>query len=67
MAESAVKAAVRKRFAKRQQMKWTRRGAYLLLQTCTGMLDGTLRPLFEQWHPGLANDNPDSISQAVVA
>ena len=67
MAESTVNAVVSKRFAKRQQMQWTRRGAHLLLQTRTRALNGTLRPLFERWHPGLANDNPDSASQAAVA
>ena len=30
MAESTVNAVVSKRFAKRQQMQWTRRGAHLL-------------------------------------
>jgi len=67
MAESTVNAVVSKRFAKRQQMQWTRRGAHLLLQTRTRALDGTLRPLFERWYPGLANDNPASAGQAAAA
>ena len=67
MAESTVNAVVSKRFAKRQQMQWTRRGAHLLLQTRTRALDGTLRPMFERWHPGLANDNPASAGQAAAA
>ena len=67
MAESTVNAVVSKRFAKRQQMQWTRRGAHLLLQTRTRTLDGTLRPLFERWYPGLANDNPASSGQANAA
>ena len=67
MAESTVNAVVSKRFAKRQQMQWTRRGAHLLLQTRTRALDGTLRHLFERWHPGLANDNPASTGQAAAA
>jgi hypothetical protein len=50
-------AVVSKRFAKRQQMQWTKRGAHLLLQTRTRALDGTLRLLFESWYPGMANDN----------
>ena len=54
-----------KRFAKRRQMQWARRGAPLLLQTRTRALDGMLRPLFDRWHPGQANDNPDSASQVV--
>jgi hypothetical protein len=57
LAESTVNAIISKRFAKRQQMQWTKRGAHLLRQTRTRTLDGTLRPLFEEWYPGLANDN----------
>jgi hypothetical protein len=40
---------------------------HLLLQTRTRTLDGTLRPLFERWYPGLANDNEDGAAQAVAA
>jgi hypothetical protein len=67
LAESTVNAVISKRFAKRQQMQWTKRGAHLLLQTRTRTLDGTLRPLFERWHPGLANDNATGAAQAVAA
>ncbi len=67
MAENMVNAVVSKRFAKRQQMPWTRRGAHLLLQARTRALDGTLWPLFERWYPGLANDNPASAGQAGAA
>lgn len=67
LAESAVNAVISKRFAKRQQMQWTKRGAHLLLQTRTRTLDGTLRPLFERWYPGLANDNGKEAVQAAAA
>jgi len=59
-----VNAVISKRFAKRQQMQWTPRGAHLLLQTRTRTLDGTLRPLFERWYPGLANDNAADAEEA---
>jgi hypothetical protein len=59
LAESSVNAVISKRFAKRQQMRWTKRGAHLLLQTRTRTLDGTLRSLFEEWYPGLGNDNAE--------
>jgi hypothetical protein len=59
LAESTVNALISKRFAKRQQMQWTRRGAHLLLQMRTRTLDDTLRPLFGRWYPGLANDNSE--------
>ncbi|MDA8049045.1 MAG: ISKra4 family transposase [Rhodospirillales bacterium] len=66
LAESAVNAVIGKRFAKRQQMQWTKRGAHLLLQIRTRVLDGTLRFEFERWYPGLANDNTGAI-QATAA
>jgi hypothetical protein len=65
LAESTVNAVISKRFAKRQQMQWTPRGAHLLLQTRTRALDGTLRPLFERWYPGLAaNDAAQPAAEA---
>jgi hypothetical protein len=66
-AEATVNAVVSKRFAKKQQMQWTRRGAHLLLQTRTRTLDGTLRPTFERWFPGLAGNDTDSTIQAEAA
>ena len=62
--EATVNAVVSKRFAKKQQMQWSPRGAHLLLQTRTRTLDGTLRSTFERWYPGLANDNADQTSAA---
>jgi hypothetical protein len=55
--ESTVNAVNGKRFAKRQQMRRTPRGAHLLLQTRTRTLDGTLLPQFERSYPGLAGGN----------
>jgi hypothetical protein len=67
LAESTMNAVIGKRFAKRQQMQWTKRGAHLLMQTRTHTLDGTLSSPFEEWYPGLANDNTDSAVQAAAA
>lgn len=67
LAESTVNAVISKRFAKRQQMQWTKRGAHLLLQTRTRVLDGTLRPVFEKWYPNLANENSAETAQAEAA
>ena len=50
LAEPTVNVVISKRFAKRQQMQWTLRGAHPLLQTRTRALDGSLRPLFERWY-----------------
>ena len=66
LAESTVNTVTSKRFTKRPQMQWTRRGAHLL-QARTRTLDGTPGPLFERWHPGLANDNGNEPTQATAA
>jgi hypothetical protein len=60
--ESAVNRVISRRFAKKQQMQWLKKGAHLLLQTRTKTLDGTLRHLFTRWYPGIAvNDNQISV------
>jgi hypothetical protein len=53
--ESTVNLVVGKRFAKKQQMQWSKAGAHLLLQTRTQTLDGTPRETFRKWYPA-AND-----------
>ena len=56
--ESTVNLVVSKRFAKKQQMQWSKVGAHRLLQTRTKTLNGTLGNLFAQWYPAMAvNDN----------
>jgi hypothetical protein len=58
--ESTVNLVVSRRFAKKQQMQWSKQGAHRLLQTRTKALDGTLRDLFTTWYPAMAaNDNQD--------
>ncbi len=51
VAESTVNQIVSKRFVKKQQMRWTRRGAHLLLQVRTRVLDNTLMAAFQHWYP----------------
>jgi hypothetical protein len=50
--ESAVNQMVSKRFAKRQQMQWTKKGAHLLLQPRTWVLNDRLEETFRKWYPG---------------
>ncbi len=45
--DTTVNTVISKRFAKKQQMQWSRRRAHLLLQTRTRTLDGSLRATFE--------------------
>ena len=52
-AESTANTVVGKRFSKRHQMRWSKRGAHLMPQTRTRVLDGTLRAKFQSWYPGL--------------
>jgi hypothetical protein len=49
--ESAVNQIVDKRFDKRQSMRWTPRGAHLLLQTRTRVLNGDLDRLLRRRYP----------------
>lgn len=53
VAESAVNQMVSRRFVKKQQMRWTRQGAHLLLQIRTRVLDDTLPATFQRWYPGM--------------
>lgn len=57
--ESTVNQVVSKRFAKKQQMQWSPRGAHLLLQTRTRVLDGALERDFKQWYPRLSSSLPE--------
>jgi len=49
--ESTVNQVVSKRMVKRQQMQWSLRGAHLLLQIRTRVLDGKLEDTFRRWYP----------------
>src|SRR5262245_23695267 len=51
--ESAVNQVVSKRMVKKQHMKWSERGAHLLLQVRTQVLNGDLRQWFSRWYPGM--------------
>ena len=49
--ESTINQVVSKRFVKRQQMQWTPKGAHLLLQTRTRVLNDDLEEVFRGWYP----------------
>jgi len=52
-AESTVNQVVSRRMVKQQQMRWTQRGAHLLLQVRTQALNDDLRATFGRWYPGM--------------
>jgi hypothetical protein len=49
--ESTIDQVVSRRFVKKQQMHWTLRGARLLLQTRTKVLNDELDAVFRRWYP----------------
>jgi hypothetical protein len=49
--ESTINQVVSKRFVKKQSMQWTLRGAPLLLQTRTKVLNDELDGVFRRWYP----------------
>ncbi len=49
--ESTINQVVSRRFVKKQQMHWTQRGAHLLLQTRTKVLNNELDAVFRRWYP----------------
>ena len=49
--ESTINQVISKRFVKKQQMQWTPKGAHLLLQTRTRVLDDELEAAFRTWYP----------------
>lgn len=50
--ESTVNQVISNRFCKRQQMQWTPRGAHLLLQIRTRVLNSGWEATFREWYPG---------------
>ncbi len=51
--ESTVNQVISKRMVKKQQMRWTRRGANNVLQIRTRVLDGEFCATFARWYPGM--------------
>jgi hypothetical protein len=50
--ESTVNQVVSRRMVKKQQMRWSQRGAHLLLQIRTRVLNGDWEDVFRRWYPG---------------
>jgi hypothetical protein len=62
--ESAVDQVLSKRFVKKQQMSWSRRGTHLLLQVRTRVLNEELRDKFDEWYPGFDAKSEDQARAA---
>ena len=50
--ESTVNQVVSRRMVKKQQMRWSHRGAHLLLQIRTRVLNSEWEDSFRRWYPG---------------
>ena len=48
--ESTINQVVSRRFVKKQQMQWTLKGAHLLLQIRTKVLNDELEEAFRRWY-----------------
>jgi hypothetical protein len=64
IAESTVNELISKRMAKKQQMRWTKKGAHLLLQLRVKTLDKQLRLSFCKWYPQMDQEQQVPISLA---
>ena len=60
--ESTVNQVIAKRFVKKQQMRWTPRGAHLLLQVRVNVLNNDLQEAFQRWHPGLSLSHQNKLA-----
>ena len=56
--ESTVNQVVSKRMVKKQQMRWTPKGAHLLLQIRTRVLNDDLAADFQRWYPSFSASTP---------
>ncbi len=54
-AESTVNEVISKRMKKKQQMRWTKKGAHLLLQVRIKTLNGELKETFKRWYPKMVS------------
>ena len=65
--ESTVNEVISRRMAKKQQMRWTKKGAHLLLQVRIKTLNNELRPLFCKWYPNMKQEGEKIIPLAMAA
>jgi hypothetical protein len=62
--ESTVNEVVSRRMVKKQQMRWTQRGAHLLLQVRTRTLNDDLKDTFRGWYPGMTKTSTSELPLA---
>jgi hypothetical protein len=60
--ESTINQLIAKRFVIKPQMRWTPRGAHLLLQIRVQALNDDLRETFERWYPDLRHRQEEQLA-----
>ena len=65
--ESTINQVVSRRFVKKQQMQWTLKGAHLLLQTRTKVLNNELEDVFRRWFPRFRPETQTTSSEQKAA
>ncbi len=63
-AEATVNQVISRRMVKKQQMRWSPRGAHLLLQVRTRVLNDDLAADFARWYPGLGTPDQRQLVDA---
>ncbi len=57
--ESTVNEIISRRMVKKQQMRWTKKGAHFLLQVRTKTLNNELQDKFHDWYPGMVHTDSE--------
>jgi hypothetical protein len=60
--ESTINQVIAERFVKKQQMRWTPRGAHLLLQIRVQALHDDLHAAVERWYPDLDRNRDEKLA-----
>ncbi|MBF6613037.1 MAG: ISKra4 family transposase [Chloroflexi bacterium] len=61
--ESTVNEVISKRMVKKQQMRWTKRGAHQLMQVRMQVQNDDLRQTFGRWYSGMKQDKMKGIEE----
>lgn len=65
--ESTINQVVSKRMVKKQQMQWTPKGAHLLLQVRTQVINGDWAATFRGWYPGFQPGKERALARELLA
>ena len=65
--ESTVNQVISKRMVKQQQMQWSQKGAHLLVQMRTTVLNNELDDLFRRWYPNFRRTASGAAEQKAAA